>query len=48
MYTDQGDKHPLNIVLGKMASLVMDMDEAFETYEDELARMSKVFKEEKG
>ena len=33
---------------GKMALRVMDMDEAFETYEVELARLSKVFKEEKG
>ena len=33
---------------GKMALLVMDMNEAFETYEVELARLSKVFKEEKG
>jgi hypothetical protein len=33
---------------GKMALLVIDMDEAFETYEDELARLSRVFKEEKG
>lgn len=33
---------------GKMALLVIDMDEAFETYEAELARLSKVFKEEKG
>lgn len=48
MYTDQGNKHPLNIVLGKITSLVMEMDEAFETYEDELARLSKVFKEKKG
>lgn len=33
---------------GKMALLVIGMDEAFETYEAELARLSKVFKEEKG
>jgi hypothetical protein len=33
---------------GKMALLVIDMDEAFETYEDELSRLSRVFKEEKG
>lgn len=33
---------------GKMALLVMDMDEAFETYEAELVRLSRVFEEEKG
>lgn len=33
---------------GKIALLVIDRDEAFEAYEDELARLSKVFEEEKG
>jgi len=33
---------------GKAALLVIDMDEAFETYKAELARLSKVFNEEKG
>jgi hypothetical protein len=33
---------------GKMALLVMDVDEAFETYDAELARLSSVFNEEKG
>jgi len=33
---------------GKVALLVIDMGEAFETYEAELVRLSRVFKEEKG